>query len=84
MDDDQAALIDEETAPPATGDPQPALIPMTEDELREAGRKLANLVQDLATMTAAHALQRTEQATERKELRERIDNVAQSIRQQGR
>jgi hypothetical protein len=63
---------------------QPPLIPMTDDELRAAGRKLATLVRELADMSADHALKRTEMKTRRDEKREEIETLAQSIRQQGR
>jgi len=71
-------------APEAEPPAQPALVPMSEDELRDAGKTLARLNVELARMTREHAAERTEMADERKQLRERIENVAQQIQQQGR
>ncbi len=57
---------------------------MDDEELKAAGRKLAQKVRELEDMSAAHALQRTEMKAERDALREEIGNIAQAIRQQGR
>ena len=63
---------------------QPSLIPMTEDDVLVAGRKLATKVRELEDMSADHALKRTEMSNARDALREEIGNIAQTIRQQGR
>ena len=63
---------------------QPPLVPMTDKEVKDAGRKLAGLVRDLKEMTTAHQGKRAEMKAERTALREEIEAVAQTIRQQGR
>jgi hypothetical protein len=63
---------------------QPALIPMTEDELRAAGHQLAVKNLELDEMERAHAGERTLRKEERTALRERIAALAHSIATQGR
>ena len=59
---------------------QDPLIPMSDDETRKAGLKLAGLVRELAIMEADHAEIRKEQKLEREKLEQRIADVAASIR----
>jgi hypothetical protein len=63
---------------------QPALIPMSEEEIKDAGKKLAQLVRDLKDLTTKHQGLRAEMKAERTAVREEMDAVATSIRQQGR
>ena len=63
---------------------QPPLVPMSEQEVKDAGRKLAGLVRELKDMTTKHQGVRTEMKAERTALREEMEAVAQTIRQQGR
>jgi hypothetical protein len=63
---------------------QPALVPMTEEELRAAGRRLAAKCLELREMTRRHSAERTEQAEARKALREEIGNLSETIASQGR
>ena len=73
-------------APPAVDvdEQQPALIPMSEKELKDAGRKLAEKVRELKDLTTEHQGIRVEMKDERTALRDEIDAIAQTIRQQGR
>lgn len=75
VDIDEAVDIDEQ---------QPALVPMSEQEVKDAGKKLAQKVRDLKDMTTQHQGQRAEMKAERTALRDEIDAIAQTIRQQGR
>jgi hypothetical protein len=63
---------------------QPALIPMSEDELRSAGRELAVKVAELEELEADHAEIRKAQRKERDGLKKKIAAIASTIRQQGR
>lgn len=63
---------------------QPALVPMSEEELRDAGRLLANLVDEKKAMVTRHQGERVDMKKERTDLDERIQNVARTIREQGR
>jgi hypothetical protein len=63
---------------------QPALVPMTEDELRAAGRKLATLCLRHKDMRRQHAANRTAEAEERKTLADEIANLSETIASQGR
>ena len=65
-------------------DVQPALVPMSEQEVKDAGRKLAGLVRELKELTTKHQGVRAEMKAERTALREEMEAVAQCIRQQGR
>lgn len=65
-------------------DQQPPLVPMSEEEVKAAGRKLAQKVRELKDMTTAHQGQRAEMKAERTALRDEIETIAQTIRQQGR
>jgi hypothetical protein len=79
--------IDAADATPAAEPPPPqqlGLIPMTEDELREAGAKLASKVAALAAMKRRHRVERAERNQEREDLEAEIQSIAQTIRQQGR
>lgn len=63
---------------------QPALIPMSDKEVKDAGRKLAGIVRELKDLTTQHQGLRAEMKKERTALREEMEAVAQCIRQQGR
>jgi hypothetical protein len=66
------------------GPAQPTLIPMSEDELREAGHKLSVLIGKLETLKGKHAAARDEMKHDREHLEKRIATLAGSIRAQGR
>ena len=61
-------------------DAQPPLVPMTTEELQDAGRQLARLTGALAEMETDHAAIRKEQKTERDKLRSEILGLAYTIR----
>jgi hypothetical protein len=63
---------------------QPALVPMAQDEVLTAGRKLAAKVRDLEQLEEEHKAAREEQRAERTKLREEIGAIASTIRTQGR
>jgi hypothetical protein len=65
-------------------DEQPPLVPMSEEELQRAGKRLARLTGELNAMEIDHAEIRKEQKTERDKLRSDILGLAETIRQQGR
>jgi hypothetical protein len=65
-------------------DKQPALVPMSEDELKGAGRELATLIHKREEMTSTHAEVRAEQKSEREKLDNKITALASTIRSQGR
>jgi Holliday junction resolvase RusA-like endonuclease len=81
-------IVDIDAADTTPAEPPPpqqlGLIPMTEDELREAGAKLASKVAALAAMKQVHRDERAEMTREREELEAEIQSIAQTIRQQGR
>ena len=61
-------------------DAQPPLVPMSAEELQDAGRQLARLTGALAEMEMDHAEIRKEQKTERDKLRSEILGLAYTIR----
>lgn len=63
---------------------QPPLIPLSEDELREASRNLADVVGRLADLKVQHALDKKGMRMEEEKLEERIAGLASTIRTQGR
>jgi len=63
---------------------QPALIPMSDDEVRDAGRDLATRVKELRDLKTQHAGRRVEMKKERENVQKDIDRIAGCIRQQGR
>lgn len=63
---------------------QDPLIPMSDEELRAAGKRLAKLLNEARLMEEDHATVRAEQKVERDKLRDQIDALAQTIREQGR
>lgn len=76
-DDDAPPLVD-------VDEQQPPLVPLSEKELKDAGKKLAGLVRDLEDLTTSHQGLRAEMKAERTAVREEMAAVAQTIRQQGR
>ncbi len=82
--DEAPAVENEEAIEDTTASEQPQLIPMSDDELRKAGKKLAKLVKDLVEMKVEHKELREEQAADRKKIEAQIEATAGSIRQQGR
>jgi hypothetical protein len=71
----------------ATEDPeeaQPALIPMSDEELRRAGLDLARQIQVLEQLEEEHAETKKQQKEERDKIRKGISAIASTIRQQGR
>ena len=74
-----------ENFPPLDPDEvQPALIPMSDDEVRDAGRDLATRVKELRDLKTQHAGRRVEMKKERESVQKDIDRIAGCIRQQGR
>jgi hypothetical protein len=71
-----------ETKPPE--DPQPPLVPMTDEELRAAAREMAQLVGELETLKEEHAEIRKEHKAEEKTVSDRIEAIASTVRSQGR
>lgn len=67
-----------------TAPEQKELIPLTDEELAEAPRQLANYIKELEDLEAEHKEVREEHSAERKRVRGRIASLAQQIRQQGR
>jgi hypothetical protein len=67
-----------------TVDPQPELVPMSEDELKGAGRQLAVLEGELDEMEASHKKEAADRAKQRKTVRGKIKSLASQIRKQGR
>jgi hypothetical protein len=65
-------------------DEQPPLVPMSDEELRTAGRKLAMMIRELDDIRGSHAAVRAEQKAERETLGKKIASLAQTIVQQGR
>ena len=65
-------------------DAQPPLVPMSEEETRDAGIDLAQLIRELEELEAAHSASRKDQAAEREMLRNRIAAIASTIRSAGR
>lgn len=63
---------------------QPPLVPLSEDEMQKAGKKLARMTGELEAMEVDHAQIRKEQKTERDKLRSDIHGLAQTIRETGR
>jgi hypothetical protein len=63
---------------------QPALVPMSAAEVKDAGRKLAAKVRELEDLELEHKELREEQRAERKTLKEAISAIARTVRQQGR
>jgi hypothetical protein len=63
---------------------QPALIPMSEEELKAAGRQLAQKVRELAVLRADHAEERKEHKLAEDRLASEIEGIAETIRTQGR
>jgi hypothetical protein len=63
---------------------QPSLVPMSDEELRTAGRTLARMIRDLNELKVKHTAVRAEQKAERERLTEKIASLAQTISQQGR
>ena len=63
---------------------QDPLIPMSDEELRAAGQRLAKLLNEARLMEEDHATVRAEQKVEREKLRDQINALAQTIREQGR
>jgi hypothetical protein len=64
--------------------PQPPLIKLSEEEVLDHQRNLPKLVGALEDMKTVHAGRRTEMKTERSELQQRINNIAQQLRDSGR
>lgn len=65
-------------------DAQPPLIAMSQEELSEAGQKLARLVRERAEMLAQFREVRAEQRADLEKLEAQIASVADTIRSQGR
>jgi hypothetical protein len=65
-------------------DAQGVLVPMTEAELKDAGRLLTRKVKELRDLQAEHAEARADMKRERDELAAEIDAIASTIRTQGR
>ncbi len=65
-------------------DAQPPLVPLSEDELKKAGKKLAGKIRELEDLEAEHKELREEQKAERTKLKGEIAAIATTIRQQGR
>ncbi|HEV8574740.1 MAG TPA: hypothetical protein VGR43_08535 [Dehalococcoidia bacterium] len=63
---------------------QPALIPMSEDEQRKAGRSLAKKIRELSQLRLTHAEIRKEQKTAEEKLVNSIEGIAETIRTMGR
>ncbi len=63
---------------------QPALVPLSEQELKEAPRRLANLIEELDQLEAEHKEVRAGQAKQRKKISGQIKAIAGQIRHQGR
>jgi hypothetical protein len=63
---------------------QPPLIPLTDEELKAAPRKLANLIEELEELEAEHKTVRAEQTKARKKVNGQIKALAGQIRHQGR
>jgi hypothetical protein len=57
---------------------------LSEDELKDAGRKLAKLIKDREGKKADHAEIRSAQKVEREKLDNKIAALASTIRSQGR
>jgi hypothetical protein len=96
-DDDEDDDLEDEDENPATssattststaakpGPVQPALVPMTQEELGKAAHLLANLVGEKKAMVTRHQGVRVDMKKERTDLDERIANVARQIKEQGR
>lgn len=73
-------------AKPKAGDKpeQKPLIPLTDEEMKAAPKKLANLIKDLEELEAEHKEVHAKQAKERKKVRGQIASLAGQIRSQGR
>jgi F0F1-type ATP synthase membrane subunit b/b' len=65
-------------------DVQPPLIPMSDEELKKAGREMANLVHLLEDMEEEHAETNKEYREERDRVRKELSALASTFRQQGR
>ena len=63
---------------------QPPLVPMSDAELKAAGKKLAQKVRELEDMKKEHAEESTARAADRKALQDEISAIASTIRQHGR
>lgn len=74
----------EKTARHEAEDAQPALIPMSEAEVFEAGKKLAQKVRELEEMEVEHDKERKGFREEETALKEEIAAIASTIRSQGR
>jgi len=68
----------------ATEPAQPPLVPLSDDEVDEHQRTLPKLIGELADLKTMHQGRRAEMKKERSELQERINNIAQQLRDQGR
>lgn len=74
---DKSTPTDDETA-------QPALVPLSVDELQEAGRTLAARVKELEDLKALHTEKKTEMRADEKRIAGQIASIASTIRTQGR
>ncbi|MBI4636124.1 MAG: hypothetical protein HY727_07210 [Candidatus Rokubacteria bacterium] len=63
---------------------QPPLIPLSDAELRQAGKTLADLIRQLRDLKANHKASREAQREARDALAAEIEAVASTIRTQGR
>lgn len=63
---------------------QPPLVPLTEEEVRTAPRRLALAIKDLEDLEEEHKESRAQQAAARTKLRGTIAALASQIRSQGR
>lgn len=63
---------------------QPPLVALTEEEITEHQKDLPVLIGELETLKTTHAGRRSEMKTERADLQQRINNVAQQLRDSGR
>jgi len=65
-------------------DAQPPLIPLSEDELKQAGKKLAMKVRELEEMEVEHDKERKGMGEAEKAVKEEMAAIASTIRSAGR
>jgi hypothetical protein len=63
---------------------QPPLIPMSDVELKAAGKQLAQKVRELEDMKREHAAEAKERSEDRAGLQAEVSAIASTIRQHGR
>ncbi len=76
--------MDRKRVDAVTGDSQPPLVPLSPEEIAEHQAMLPPPIGELESMKTVHAGRRAEMKNERSDLQDRINNIAQQLREAGR